>query len=230
VQTSYFAELDDDDELLPDALSQRLELLGHNHQLDVVVSNGWIRGRTGDEASIPDIAAVRADPLRSLLDRNWLLPGAALFRSERVPVIWFDAIPRCLEWTWIGLNVSLHNRIAFLEQPGVVHYPDLPFSTYASHPCLAARAEAIRGLFTLPLPADVRQRLRAKLADALHSVSDLHRSEGDTRAAWTAHLECLTLPGGWRYLAFTRHLLGWPARRAAVASAVTHTQGNRQSK
>jgi hypothetical protein len=211
VQTSYFAELDDDDELLPDALSRRLEFLERNPHLDAVVSNGWIRSKTGDEPSIPDIAAVRADPLRSLLHRNWLLPGAALFRSERVPADWFDTIPRCLEWTWIGLNLSLHSRVAFLEQPGVLHFSELPFSTYASRPCLAARAEAIRALFTLPLPADVRQHLRAKLADALHSVSDLHRSEGDARAAWKAHIESLTLPGGWRYLAYTRHLLRWPA-------------------
>ncbi len=227
VQTPYFAELDDDDELLPDALSLRFDYLERNPRLDAVISNGWIRSKDGDEPSIPDITTVRADPLRSLLHRNWLLPGAALFRSERVPADWFDTIPRCLEWTWIGLNISLHSRIAFLEQPGVLHFSDLPFSTYTSHSCLAARAEAIRGLFTLPLPADVRQHLRAKLADALHAVSDLHRNEGDARTAWKAHLESLTLPGGWRYYAYTRHLLCWPA---SGATAVASTQGDRPRK
>lgn len=231
VQTAFFAELDDDDELAPDALAQRLELLQHDSSVDVVVSSGWIRGTTGDELSIPDVAAVRADPLRSLLQRNWLLPGAALFRSARVPADWFEAIPRCLEWTWIGLNISLHCRIAFLEKPGVVHFSDLPFSTYASRPCLAERAEALRALFALPLPDDVRRRLRAKLADALHAVSELHRGERAPRAAWTAHLESLTLPGGWRYLLYTRYLLGWPASGAADTPARTGQQrdqtGNR---
>jgi hypothetical protein len=219
VETAFFAELDDDDELTPDALAQRLELMLDDPGVDVVVSNGRIRSGGLEELSIPDIAAVRADPLRSLLQRNWLLPGSALFRTARVPSDWFNSIPRCLEWTWLGLNLSLHCRIAFLDEPAVVHYADLPFSTDASRHCQFERANALRALFALPVPADVRRRLRAKLGDALHSVSALHRAEGEWRTAWARHLESLTLPGGWRYLLYTRYLLGWPASRVSAGSA-----------
>lgn len=219
VETAFFAELDDDDELTPDALAQRLDLMQGDQGVDVVVSNGWIRSGGVDELSIPDITAVRADPLRSLLQRNWLLPGSALFRTDRVPIDWFDTIPRCLEWTWVGLNVSLYCRIAFLDEPAVVHYSDLPFSTDASRHCQIERVNALRALLALPVPGDVRRRLRAKLGDALHSVSALHRAEGEWRTAWARHLESLTLPGGWRYLLYTRYLFGWPAARVTAGNA-----------
>lgn len=228
VETAFFAELDDDDELTPDALAQRLELIQRDPDVDVVVSNGRIRKGDVEELSIPDIAAVRADPLRSLLRRNWLLPGSALFRTARVPIDWFDTIPRCLEWTWLGLNLSLHCRIAFLDQPAVVHYADLPFSTDASRHCQFERVNALRALFALPVPADVRRRLRTKLGDALHSVSALHRAEGEWRTAWARHLESLTLPGGWRYLLYTRYLFGWPTSRLSAGSARRHDPASDQ--
>jgi 23S rRNA C2498 (ribose-2'-O)-methylase RlmM len=81
-------------------------------------------------------------------------------------------------------------------------------------------------MFRLPLPADARQYLRAKLGDALHAVSALHLAEHDRRKAWARHMESLAQPGGWRYALYTRYLLGWPSHRAPDARASGRRRDN----
>src|SRR5689334_4902747 len=44
VDTAYFAELDDDDELLPEALATRLTALREAPGVDAVITNGFLRG------------------------------------------------------------------------------------------------------------------------------------------------------------------------------------------
>jgi glycosyltransferase involved in cell wall biosynthesis len=74
VDEPWYAELDDDDELLEGALAQRIEALSRHPDRGAVVTNGLRRGRGRDRLHLDDVAAVASDPLHSLVARNWLLP------------------------------------------------------------------------------------------------------------------------------------------------------------
>src|SRR6185295_1279548 len=74
VRSPYFAELDDDDELLPGALATRVAAMEAHPDVDVVVTRGYVDHQGRRELNLRDLEGLQADPLRSLLDQNWLAP------------------------------------------------------------------------------------------------------------------------------------------------------------
>jgi hypothetical protein len=219
VDTPSFAQLDDDDELLPGALARRLERMAGPDRPDAVVTNGVIRNGARDSASMPDVAAVERAPLEALMARNWLLPGSALFRSATLDATLFDATPPYLEWTYVALRLVLRHRIAFLPDATVLHHEGLPFSVDQSRECALRRPLAFDAVLALELPAGIRSTLRRKRGAAWHAAAEAARLSGDLRAARAAHVKSLFAPGGWRYLAYTRRLAGRAAARPLADSA-----------
>jgi len=222
VDTEYFAQLDDDDELVPAALEVRLQRMTRADRPDAVISNGIIRNGSHERFSIPDAAAVERDPVAAMLESNWLLPGSALFRAEAVGEDIFAGTPPFLEWTYIGLLLASRHRIALLPEPTVVHYEGHAFSMDRSRDCALGRPLAFAAMLQLDLPPAVKQRLRRKRGAAWHTASDVARLAGDPGAAWSAHLRSLAAPGGWRYATYTRYLLGLGRRRTVLAERREH--------
>jgi len=207
VDTRFFGELDDDDELLPRALALRLAAFENSPDADVVVTNGIVRDEFGDSSAIADVAGVAANPLRSLMEAPWLLPGAALFQRERVDESVFSDIPPHLEWTYIALRLSLECAIMFLPEKTVLHRVGLPFSIDRSFAGMICKADSMRRLLDLDLPMDVRHAFERKTTDAYHGAAERCFEEGVTKDAWSWHLKSLFGRGGWRYLAYTRKLM-----------------------
>jgi len=222
VRTEFFAQLDDDDELLPGALELRLHRMAHPDRPDAVITNGVIRNAGREWFSIPDAAAVARDPLSAMIDRNWLLPGSALFRAAAIGEDVFAGTPPYLEWTYIGLLLASRYRIALLPTPTVVHYEGHAFSMDRSRDCALGRPLAFAAMLQLDLPTAVKRRLRAKRGGAWHTASEVARLAADHRAAWAAHLHSLVAPGGWRYAIYTRYLLGLGRRRTVLAERREH--------
>ena len=224
VDTELFVELDDDDELMPGALVRRARRMAEADRPDAVVTNALIRRNGADTLNIPDMNAVARSPLRSLLQRNWLVPGAAMFRTATVPVELFAAIPRYLEWTYLGLVLSQTRRLAFLSEPTVIHYSGHPFSVDQSRECLLERPMAFETLLKLDLPVSIKRLLRIRRSAAHHAAAEALCASGNRRAAWMTHLRSLAGPGGWRYVLYTRYLLGVP-RPGMASSPRTETDG-----
>jgi len=207
VNAPYFAELDDDDVLLPGALATRLEHMRGEPTVDAVVTAGFRRSGESQVLNLPDIAACAADPLRTLMDEMWLPSCAGLFRSATVPTAYFRAMPAYLEWTYLAMVLSLERRLAFLPTPTFIFNADTPGSLSKSREYVLRQPDAIKTLLRLPVPPDVRRRLRGKYVAALHGASVTGLSMGLTALAWKRHLQSLMHPRGWRYLPYTRHLL-----------------------
>jgi glycosyltransferase involved in cell wall biosynthesis len=213
VDTPWFAELDDDDELLPDALAIRLGALRERPEYDAVVTDGFVRGSRGDAPHFThEPAQIMSDPLRALTRANWLSPGAALFRTRTVGVPLFHGMPRYLEWTYLAIRLATSCRLLFLEQPTFVYHTDTPASVSGSREYALGLPAAIERVLELDVPADVRWCYESRLAQACHAAAGLQLREGNARAAWRWHLRSLRARRGWRYLPFTRELLG-EARR-----------------
>jgi hypothetical protein len=215
VDSPWFAELDDDDVLLPGGLAVRLQALQADPDLHVVVTNGYRRCEATQSLNIQDGDVVRRDPLRALLRGNWLLPGSWLCRTDRVGPGIFDAMPPYLECTYLAIRFALTGRMRFLDVPTVawtMHGGESGSNHYA-----LGQPDALRQILSLELPRDVRSGLTSHLTAAYHSVAERHRSSGDLPRAWSAHLRCLKHPSGWRFLPYTRHLVRASLRRAFSA-------------
>jgi len=207
VDAPFFAELDDDDELLPRALATRLEHIERDPAIDVVVTNGILRRDGRDSVGIRDIDSCRTDPLRRLMDDMWLVPCSALYRTETVTRDFFETIPPAMEWTYVGTLLTLKKKIAFVDVATFVYNRDTTDSLSRSKRYQLDTPEAMRRLLELELPAHIREVVREKHVQSLHAASELERMDGNIAEAWKWHVRTLTHRYGWRYLAYTRHLV-----------------------
>ena len=215
VRTPWFASLDDDDLLLPEALATRFAALVSNPECDVVVTNGYSRDTHGDRLHAPDMRSVARDPLGALTQGNWLLPGSWLCRNSRATWELFDRMPRYLECTYLALRFSTVLRPLFLDQPTVVWCTDTPASLSKSRAFRLGQEPALRRLLEMELPANVRKCFRNRLGIACHESASALLAEGHWASAWRLHLASLVEPNGWRRLHFTWKLALTQLRGAA---------------
>lgn len=207
VRTPWFAALDDDDLYLPGALLLRVRALEQRAECAAVVTNGYRRSGVGDELHVKPTQDVNADPIRSMLEGNWCLPGSWLCRTELVGVSAFEEMPSYLECTYLALRIASEYPIVWVDTPTVIYNIGSPSAESQSRAYVLGQVRALRSIMALNLPEDVRRVLRARIADAYHAAADYDRLAGAPRDAWRWHLASLLQPAGWRYLSFTRHLL-----------------------
>lgn len=207
VTTEFVTTLDDDDELLPGALSIRVAALESNPGWQAVVSNGMIRNGSSQVLNFTGVETIRHDPVRAMMRRNWLLPGAWLCRTEAIGPEVFGGMPEFLECTYLGYWLATRTRLGFLETPTLVWGKDTPASASKSLEYVLGQAAAHRQLLTLDLPSDVIANLRRRISGSCHSASRACLERGRYGAAWAWHLRALREFGGMRYLAYTVRLL-----------------------
>lgn len=207
VETPWFAELDDDDVLLPGALATRLRALADHPDHDVVVTNGYRRDAGGDFLHVKGMEAVREDPLRALTRQNWLLPGSWLCRTQAVDSSLFQGMPDFLECTYLAIQFATRFRTLYLPDPTVAWYTDTPDSVSKSSAFVRAGPRGLRRILELDLPPHVRAIYRCRMAEALHAAADRSQRDGQMGHAWRYHFRSLLWPGGIRYLLYTRRLL-----------------------
>jgi hypothetical protein len=206
VATPFFATLDDDDELVPGALKVRHAALERHPDVTAVVTNGLRRKHGRDEVHVGNGDAIRRDPLRALLDRNWLLPGSWLCRTTPATRGLFDAMPRHLECTYLALRFAMLGMI-WIDDPTVIYQVGSPMSASRSRAYVEGQPDALRQILTLDLPTFARRALLPRIAAAHHRAANFALANGDIGRAWHWHLATLREPSGWRYLPFARHLL-----------------------
>lgn len=207
VDTPWFATLDDDDLLLPGALSARVALLEANPAVDVVVSNGLVNRDGRDTLHIGPELDVGADPLRAMRRKNWLLPGSWLARTERVTAAVYDGMPRYLECTFLALRFANEFRMVWLAEPTIRYSHGSPGAESQSDAYRLGQVDALRALLKLPLPAWYRREVERDVSAAYHDAANFFREAGRLRAAWAMYVRSLASAGGLRFLPFGRHLV-----------------------
>jgi Glycosyl transferase family 2 len=216
VQSEFFAFLDDDDEFLEGGLTRRAAMLRSQPAAAFVISQGWFHsdGRDTPQTSLA-AAQIEADPLGCLLQENWLATSASgLYRSSAVHAADFEQMPHYLEWTYLGFRLAHGRPFRFIDEPTYRRY-DMPGSVSKSASFRRGMVAALTKILEIELPAPIRHGLRQKLAQAKHDVSMMALEEGQLREAWQNHLDSLRLPGGLKFLSYTRHLLRPGAFRGA---------------
>jgi glycosyltransferase involved in cell wall biosynthesis len=207
VTSPWFTALDDDDFLLPGALLLRVRALEERSDCAAVITNGFRRNGSGDELHVKPDNGVHADPLRTMLQGNWFLPGSWLCRTESVGLEIFEAMPSYLECTYLALRIATEHPIVWRDTPTVVYSVGSPAAESLSRAYVLGQVAGLRRIIALNLPDDVRRALRARIAGAYHAAADHERAAGALLGAWRWHVASLMQPSGWRYLPFTRHLV-----------------------
>lgn len=205
VRTPYFAFLDDDDLFTEDALAHRLSLMGGPDSPDLVVTNFYI-DKNGHRSLLTDeMKDYSADPKHSIFELPWLWSSNQLFRTATIGAGYFQNCDRFMEWTALGVILSRTKRISFSNKPTAI-YHDTSDSASKQYPYMEAGA---RLMASVPRNDYSRKTLRLidkKHSAALNGLSQRAKVDGNFKLAWRFHLECLLVPGGWRYLTYTRKL------------------------
>lgn len=201
--------------------------LEEHPEADVVVTNGLLRRDGQDTLHVPPDAGVATAPLRTLRDRNWLLPGSWLARTERIGLELINNMPLHRECTYLAVRFANDYRMRWVQEPTVVYHLGSPEAVSQSRDFLLGQTAALQRMVELPLPAWFRRHLRWTIAASYHESADVLLRAGELEEAWRLHLRSLVAWCGVRYLPFTRHLLGatwrWAAARADRTDHVGQT-------
>lgn len=207
VQTPYFCFLDDDDEYLPHAIDLRLAPMRSNEKLDFVVTNGYRCIDGNDTVCFSGLDHVASSPFEALFKENWLASCGSLFRSDRVGAEYFEDPHAFVEWTWLAFKLCMDKKLIGVVDAPTFRVHDTPASASKSTDYCAAMHPLYQRMLASQPPRFIASIIRSRIGSLLHSESDSFRKQGKFLEAWGAHLKSLCYPRGWRYLAFSRHLL-----------------------
>ncbi len=208
VATPCFGFLDDDDVFLDGALRRGVTALLDDPACDVVVMNGEKDFGSRQIPTIPDIAALRRDPLRELLDVNWMPSLSCIFDTKAIAESYHADLPDFFEQTVLAFRLLVNRKtFKFVDGRNFVIYKSSGGHASGSIPYRRSLPGVLQSLLALDLPSDVKRSLRNKLSAAHHDVAFLELSLGNRAAAWAHHLRSLRSIGSLRYLSSTRHLL-----------------------
>ena len=214
VNTDYFGFLDDDDELLPNSLHQRLAALQSQPDADIVLSNGYLCKRGEDTPFLQHLDQVPINPLATFFLENWLPSCGALFRRAGVDLSYFQNYHPYAEWSWLEFRLALdQKRFCVLDEPTFRVYADTPSSLSKSSEYRQSYISLYQRMLDLMPPRHIRKILKRRLSQTHHDVSNLLLAEGKISNSVRHHLLSLRHPSGWRFLPYTRHIIAAALRK-----------------
>lgn len=223
VTAPYFCFLDDDDFFIQDSLSRPLIWMQQHLSCDVLITNAYLPKQDGSMAEFIDIRSHIAvgDPLASLIDDNWLDPGASFFRTATVDETLVAAPQDHHEWGYIALRLCDGGKnIQFTDIPTKIK-SDTPGSMSKELEHTVTELDFIRTMLRQPrLAKESKRKLRSKYRNAQHRLAWRYWQAGRPAHAWRYHLLSLSPPYTLKHILFSRKLLWRPP-----GSAVTQTEG-----
>lgn len=208
VKAPFFLFLDDDDELMPHALSVSLLPMMADPEVAAVITNGYHISADGRRIFIPDLAAAQPDPLTALLQRAWMASCGALFNTAFIGPELFE--PEDLsyhEWTLLAFRIALSGiKIRFLDLPTYNIY-DTAGSASKTVEYAEGQLRVVDIMRSYRVPRRARKFLEKKYRNLLHVLAEVHRNSGNPSTAWRFHVRSMKPPYTLQYLLFTRKLL-----------------------
>ena len=211
VQTPFFSFLDDDDEYLIGGTDLKLSAFSSHTDADAVITSGFRNHGEIDEPAMSSIEQVPLAPLTSLFDSNWLSSCNSLYRSSSFPPAFFADPHPYAKWTWLAFKLALAGKqLVAINQP-TFRIHDTPGSLSKSKSYHDAYQALYRRMLDFDPPIDVVRTIRVRMSSDWHDQSVRALLRGGRLDAITCHLRSLMLPGGLRYLTYTRRLVPrWP--------------------
>lgn len=217
VQTPFFSFLDDDDEYLFGGTDLKLAAFTNQTVVDLVISTGFRHCEGIDEPIMNSLDHVPSAPLKTLFEFNWLSSCNALFRSDSFPPEFFADPHPYAEWTWLAYKLALAGKKIAAINHDTFRINDTTGSLSKSEAYYDAYATLYRRMLSLVPPPDIARTIRKRMSADWHDQSVRALLHGDTLLALTCHFNSMMLPGGLKYLPYTRRLMPlWPNTRDAL--------------
>ena len=214
VDTPYFSTLDDDDEYLEGATDIKLNALHEVSDADMIVTNGYHNKNNSDMIMYKNYSEASNDPLRYLFKFNWLHNCNALYKTDRISIDFFEDPFLNIEWTWLAYKIALYKKkILFLDRTTFRYY-DTPMSASKTVAYMEGHMPLYERMLELNPPQNIVTLIRERMSMDWHCRSDRALQAGQHGEALTCHLRSLFLPGGLRYLLYSRRLIPfWPKKK-----------------
>lgn len=205
-ETPYYSFLDDDDELLEHSNKTRLEILKKNPNCAFVASGGYRIEAGIKKPSAPNLLRATTEPYKELTTNNWLTSCGCVFRASMIPPDVFKDLPDYHEWTYLAYKLISRGSFCISDRPCyIIHESASSLSKTLEYSI--AHADVFRRVLRLDIPANAKKSVKQRLSMAEHDIASTLLNSGQYKKALKHHLASLALPGGLRYLSFTRHLL-----------------------
>lgn len=204
--TPYYSFLDDDDELLEHSNRTRLDTLKNNPDCAFVASGGHRIEAGIRKPSAPNLMRATTAPYEELSKNNWLTSCGCIFRASMIPSDVFKDLPDYHEWTYLAYRLLSCGSFCITEQPCyIIHESASSLSKTLEYS--TGHVDVFRRVLTLDIPKNAKKLVKQRLAMAEHDAASIALKSRQYKSALKHHLASLALPGGMRYLFFTRHLL-----------------------
>lgn len=203
-----FVFLDDDDELLPNTLKGRYDLLNSDENACLVVSNGYFFD-SEDHLLVDDAfySNILESNEASFLNKNWFASPSVLYGKSRIDVEMFNFDYKYFEMTYIFFKIiEKRYKLVFSMVPAYRCYADTLLSASKSDDYMLAYPAMIRVVLNLDLSIETKKRLKRKYVVSLNVLSDYFIGKGKIWEAWIFYIRCL-LSGGFDYLLCFRKFL-----------------------
>ncbi len=212
--SEFLTFLDDDDELMPNTLAQKIAQFRQHPEIDVLVTDGLRVGSSREERIFPPPEARCEDLVETMMlpSTGWGA-GALTLRAQNFDLSAFDAEFRHMEWTLTTLRLARHHQFGFLDEPTYRYYEDTPDSLSKSPEHNLFEPEVWRRLWKEYAGTRYEATVRRRYGVACHSLSRRCTREGRICDAWRLHAESLRSPGGAAYVLFTAKILIATLRR-----------------
>lgn len=204
VDSDYFCFLDDDDEILPDALKTRLDPFLEDSTIDVVSTNG-LRQDRGIKRKIHEKMPTHDDLAFSALTKIWLNSASALFKTASVPLSIHQQAPEMFEWTYIALKLSIDKKIILLNDITYIIHMGADQQMTNSIEYFRKEYISIDLMLCLPISKTALRTLKNKRHSTLHALAFWELQNGNYLKAWEFHLSSLTYKSFCEYILSTRH-------------------------
>lgn len=205
VRTDFFSFLDDDDEYLPGSLKHRLDILKANAACVMIISSGYRETGGKRTASAANIDLALADPYGELAKNNWMTSCGGVYRSSQVPTHIFSDIPKYHEWTYLAYRILNIGKFCHTNRPCYIIH-DTKDSLSKTNSYHEANAAVLREILKLNLPAKATRSVKERLARAEHDLACRALALGLRGKALRHNFRSIILPGGFRYLMFSRKI------------------------
>jgi glycosyltransferase involved in cell wall biosynthesis len=212
ITTPYFSFLDDDDQYLLGSIQKRLLKLQDNPDCLMVASSGFRETEGHRTVSAFNLLSALKNPYHELAVNNWMTSCGAIFRSSLVSSDTFKNIPPHHEWTYLAYKIVALGPFCIVDEPCYIIH-DTPGSLSKSAAYSEAPANVLREVLKIDLPATARQSVMIRLAKAEHNLASNAISNGLRAKAIRHHVNSLLLPGGLKYILFSRHLMKFKISR-----------------
>lgn len=214
VNTPFFSTLDDDDEYLEGANDIKLKALRETPDADMVVTNGFRCINNSDLLMYKHFGEASKEPLRYLFKFNWLHNCNALYRSDKIGIDFFEDPYLNIEWTWLAFKIAMEKKKVLFLDRATFRYHDTPMSVSKSDAYMNAHMLLHEKMLRKNPPPDIVRLIKERMSMDWHCRSDRALQAGQYGEALNCHLRSLFLPGGLRFLPYSRRLLPfWPRKK-----------------